>query len=536
MENKNPLEAFVPVETRADGLYIKVAPEAKQTIDTKKLLAGLENSLVNNFEASRIQEVVARASGAFEKIGPEFTYYNPKLEEFVVVRVTPMQAYLRLSSLCVASGVRPTAQDLVYCLKQKGIRFGIIKEKLEEVVARVIYDTEVLAAEGRAPTAGEDAHIMLEIQIERDSRPTIKADGTADFRNIAAFALVKQGDILARKKPATPGIPGTAVSGEALAPAPGKDMPLPQGKNTTVSEDGVYLMAGKAGIVVREGGLISVGETLVVDKDVDYSVGNIKHTGEVTIKGSVLPGFTIEAEGNITIRGSVDSAKVTSRNGNIVIGQGVLGKAATFVTAKDGIEIEFAQDAVIATERTLKILKYCLLCECACENVEAPHANIIGGSVQAFTSIVANSVGNEKGTITKISILDKNSTKIKEKLKELAALKAKMEKDLDPIAKQLRSKAQIFKSAGDTVSVRQRDELKKWVDTFNNINMKLKYIQEKMGELTKRLDTPVSYDGFITIHGPIYPGTEIIMYGVRKVITQMVSNKTYRCKDRTIVD
>ena len=102
-----------------------------------------------------------------------------------------------------------------------------------------------------------------------------------------------------------------------------------------------------------ENSLLTVAELLHVNKDVDFSVGNIKYTGDVLIGGSVRPGFSIEAEGSIHIKGEVESATVTSRAGQVTIDKGVVGKGDTNISAKQGVTISFAQDAHLHTEGAL---------------------------------------------------------------------------------------------------------------------------------------------------------------------------------------
>ena len=525
---KNPLAAILPVEERSDGVYIKITREEKERFTAERLMSVLNSAMVTNAAADKIADVITRARGVFECIGPLFLYYNPALENHITVAMTPMQATMKLSSMCIANGIRPTEGDIVMALKKKGVSYGVRRDQIKEALLNVaIYDVDLMIADGKAPVQGEDARVTLEVNIDLNARPAIKEDGTADFRNIQSFASVMLGQIIARKIPATVGIPGIAVNNEAITPTPGNDVPLPQGKNTTVSEDGQYLMAAKAGIVFRDGALIHVNEILNIAGDVDFSVGNIKYTGDVNIKGSVLPGFTIETEGNISVHGTVDSSRLISRNGSIKIDQGVIGKG-TYISGKTGVQVTFAQEAALITERTLTIEKSCLLCESVCENMEAARANIIGGSVLAYHSVTVAQLGNDTGAITKLTIADKQSTMVKEKLKELTALKDKLEKELEPVKKQLKTKAAILKTAGDAVTDRHRDELKRWVDTYNNGTMKLKYIQDKMNELKKLLETPTSFDGFIKVSGNIYKGVEVLMYGMHKAIVTTQTAKTFR--------
>ena len=356
----NPLASFIPVEERSDGVYIKVTREAAAALKVDLMIKALQAAMVTNYDAAKIQDIIQHARGAFERIGPSFEYYNAELERYVDAGITPMKAVMKLSSSCLTDNVKPTAGALVYCLNKKGVRYGIKTDIVGSVVRDVVFDKEVVIAEGKNPTAGQDAKIAMEVDIDHNFRPQQKTDGTVDYRNINTITQIKNGQVIAKKIPATKGEPGWSVTGQEIEPTPGNDVKFTGGKNTRISDDGAYLLATKNGYVFKEGEVIHVGDVLPIPKDVDFSVGNIKYTGDVHIKGGVMPGFTVETEGNILINGQVESARVLSRNGNVEIQKGIIGKGDTFVSGKNGIKTEFVQEAVLGSEGTICVNKFCI--------------------------------------------------------------------------------------------------------------------------------------------------------------------------------
>jgi hypothetical protein len=344
--------------------------------------------------------------------------------------------------------------------------------------------------------------------------------------------------VIAKKIPPGPGKPGVSVTGQEIAPNPGKDVPFPAGQNTKVSPDGMFLLAEKAGVLKKEAGVIAVSEQLKIPGDVDFSVGNIKHTGDLEISGSVQPGFVVEAEGNILIHGLVESARIHSRNGKIVVRQGILGKtdAPTHVEAKTGIEVTFAQNADLKTDGVLVSEKFCLHCTITCDIFEASKlaGGVVGGCVRASTHIKAHQVGNENIGETKLVLFDKNKEETLGKIKELLALKEKLTTAMEPIKKQVQTKAAIFKKAGAIVSDRQKAELKKWIEDYNQMQLKVKYVDQKLTEMQATLNNPTNYTGFIQVVGDMYPGTVLDFYGMTKLIKVITSNKRFRIKDSQI--
>ncbi|MFH0774882.1 MAG: flagellar assembly protein A, partial [bacterium] len=107
----------------------------------------------------------------------------------------------------------------------------------------------IVAAEAVPSTPGKDGSIEYKVKISEKKEPVIDENGRCDFKNILSLPAVKKGDILATKVEAIPGKPGQEITGE-LIPAPlMKDIVLPSGKNTKVSEDGKSLIANIDGRV-----------------------------------------------------------------------------------------------------------------------------------------------------------------------------------------------------------------------------------------------------------------------------------------------
>ena len=75
----------------------------------------------------------------------------------------------------------------------------------------------------------------------------------------------------------------------------GKNVPLPQGRNTEISEDGTQLLASIAGSVEFTGRSFQVKPVLEISGNVDFSTGDLDFLGDINICGNVLSGFTVRA-------------------------------------------------------------------------------------------------------------------------------------------------------------------------------------------------------------------------------------------------
>lgn len=158
----------------------------------------------------------------------------------------------------------------------------------------------------------------------------------AESERIDFFAskiqLVKEGTVLARKKPGIPGMPGTDVFGRQLPTQPLRDFQFRLKKNVRLSEDGMEVIAACAGLPVRLDEITYMVENAyVLNKDVDLSTGSIEFTGDVMIGGNVQDGLHIFATGKVEIQGAVSHAEIRAERGlkvqrNVLGGKLVVGE------------------------------------------------------------------------------------------------------------------------------------------------------------------------------------------------------------------
>jgi len=526
----NPLSQFFSIEERTDGVFIRVTPEQKSAVSLAAVAKAIENANITNADMDKISEIVNRARNLPERIGPLFEYYNSALDNYITISMNERKAVIRMNSLCLANGIKPTPAAVLHFLKLRGVRSGVQTDAVVKAVLDAKYDADIVVAVATEPVNGTDAKIEFSIDISTTAKPHERADGTVDFRDIQAFVQVAKDQVIATKVPPTPGTPGIAVTGAALHPTSGKDIPFPAGKNIRISSDGKEMIADKAGVLKTEGGMYSITEQLKVASDIDFSVGNIKHTGDLEISGGIKPGFVVEAEGNITIHGVVESSRVISRNGRVTVRQGIIGKNDTFIQAKTGVQAAFIQNAEIKTEGVCTIEKFCLHSICTCDSFEMPHAqaSLVGGHIRASENIHVYNVGNENVGETRLSLYDKKKESTLEKVKELTALKEKISESAAAIKKQVQTKAAIFKKAGDAVTDRQKSELRKWIDELNQFALKIKYVEAKIAEHQRTINDPTQHEGRIAVLGDIYPGTILDFYGMTKLVKSKMTNKKFR--------
>ncbi len=182
-----------------------------------------------------------------------------------------------------------------------------------------------------------------------------------DFRDVAKFPDVKQGQAIAVKIPPEPGRPGTSVTGASIPAARPKDPKLRAGKGTELQErDGqTVIVAAVSGypMYAEDSGMVSVDPVFTHRGDVDMSSGNIRTSGSVCIMGQVTEGMRVESEGNQDISGAVTEATVKAWgsiriNGNVFKSTVIAGKDSSWVRNMDTLlrNVEHRAEAILSIE------------------------------------------------------------------------------------------------------------------------------------------------------------------------------------------
>lgn len=327
-------------------------------------------------------------------------------------------------------GLYLTVNGLMDFLRRSTVQFGINNILCQQVVLSPdAYVKEKLTiAKGTTPVPGEDAKIGILVDEDSEKKPRVLEDGRVDFFDMGNVKLVKKGHVLATRIPPTDGVDGLAVNGQVIPGKKGRDSRLPQGKNTSIEENGCTLVATRDGHIVyaKKETKIHVYDEYVVQKDVDFSVGNIDFSGSIRIFGNVQPGFRLKAEGDIEIQGYVDAATIEA-GGNITIRGGVQGRNKGVVRAGGDLRTMFIQNAIVDAGGSCYVGESIMHSQVSAGTkivMEGRKAVIVGGIVRAGEEINTRVLGSPMATPTEVEVgvhphLRSEIQQIQEQLKEL---------------------------------------------------------------------------------------------------------------------
>lgn len=397
-------------EQRSDGVYLSVSPAQRETYTFDDIRKEIIRRGVVNADFKVIKDIWEQADGKAVKIANYFERYDTIKDKYIGVGIADnqMEAYL---SLGVPEGIEDiSVNDVLYKLFEIGVEKGIDEQLIAKLIKTRQPVNKAVVARGKPRVDGRDAEIKMLIDTDETPTPLLMEDGSVDFKNINLIKVVDKDQLLAVKVPATPGEPGYTVTGRILEPKPGEDAPLPRGKNTYASEDGLSLFSSLIGNVYVDSNYMHVENIYVVKGNVDYSTGNISYPGDVVINGDVKADFSVHTEGNIIVRGTVEAAEIVSTGGNVDVKKGIIGtqkEKKARVVADGNVRALFIQEAVISAGKDIEVGSYILNSSIHAENeVRAlrDRGLIAGSNVFSGSSVRAKNIGSISDTKTSIKV------------------------------------------------------------------------------------------------------------------------------------
>jgi uncharacterized protein (DUF342 family) len=469
-ESSVSVDGSFQIDQQDDGVFLTVKPAQGDGMPVREplVMEELKQRDIQDYDFSAIIRVVKDASGAPVKIAEKSApAAEPEIQ--VLVDRDRMSASLQIIK---PKGSRPLAFDEVLeKIHSAGVVQGIDMDAVKRAYDRP--GTPVTCAHGDAPVNGTDATIKHAFDMNNKGRPVELEDGRVDFKDLNLFTVVAEGDLLAEKLPPTQGNPGVDVLGQPIFPKPGKDIPLPLGKNVYADEN--KIRASIAGQLQLQNNKIHVSPVIEIKGDVDLSTGNVEFVGNVVVRGSVQTGFTVKADGNVEIYGSVSGGTV--EGANIVIRMGIQGMQRGYVKAKENVTTKFIENATVSAEGDVMVNDVILHSSVSAGKrviVEGRRGFIAGGHVIAAEEIRAKTVGTHLAVATDLEVgvnpairseytelrkeIKKNEITLDQAQKALNVLKGVNPADLPPDKREMMlklTKAQ-FHLAGQVEAMRRR--------------------------------------------------------------------------------
>lgn len=400
------------------------------------------------------------------------------------------------------TGKGVTVDGIEAALKANNVVFGLREDVIKMIADDQKYSQKLCVAVAQLPIDGVSGSITYKYDKKVEAAPTENERGFVDYKDLGFIRVVRTGDVIADITLPTEGEPGVDVRGGKIAQYPGKKAQFTLGPNTKITEDEQHVVAAADGRLIFKNNAFTVETTVIINGDVDASVGNISFIGDVIIKGNVCEGFKVSSNTNITVSGEVNGATLEA-GGNITIKQGcVFAK----ITCHGNVSALFCERSNINCDGNISAQNY-VICNIYCAGeltIKASNGSLIGGKYTILNSLEASNIGSKTYTPTDITLGD-NAILADEKTQlemKIAAAQKKIE-DLTMIVNFLNEKKKELRKLPDdkeemlATAVRQRVLL----------NVEIKTNQKRIDEINVYLSTKQQL--WVRCKGYIYPGTRI---------------------------
>lgn len=292
-----------------------------------------------------------------------------------------------------------TKDQLKDLIEQAKIQYGIKDRELNEFISGIEKAGTFgpfLFAEGNKSRHGKDGYITYYVvdKNEKDS------EGRIDYKERDNIISVHKDEKIAKVYPPENGEDGINIYGKTFGGEDGKPVHYRVGQNVRFDElENVYYAECNGRLIIKDT-LLSVSQEYIVNRDVDYSIGNIDFLGKVIIHGDIHPDFTIYGQECVEIYGLVENADISS-DGDIIIHGGVYCKRRAKVHCKGNFSAKFFSEGYLECEGDVAIEREITASEIKLlGKLDMKKGTVMGSLIMAFGGMEIGSVGSELGVKT----------------------------------------------------------------------------------------------------------------------------------------
>ena len=519
MESRN---GFFQLHIKEDGTFLRLFPPVGEgkPVTFDEINDYLKELNILDYNTTDLSGAIYNASKNKVEVKLLSVAIKPENESFIIhVSGDKMYAIGRFYPP-TANGKFLSANDIVAELGRKNIVYGVAKENIDSFLKNRKYCEDIILAKGVKPIEGKDAEIKYHFNIDKTLKPKTNADGTVDFHQLDIISNISKGDILATLTPAIMGTVGIDIYGNKLQPRKINRKILRHGKDIHLSEDGLTMYSDVSGHVMLAEDRVFVSNTYEVLGDVDASTGDIVYEGNVTVKGNVITGFSIQAKGDIIVNGVVEGATLVSE-GHIILKRGMQGMSKGRMEAGGNIVTKFIENAVVKAGGyvTTDAILHSKVSAKGEIIVGGRKGFITGGEIRSGTSITVKTAGSTMGTNTLLEVgIDPNvMEEFRDLEKDIISKKNDLNKLL-PIVEAYKKKL----SEGEQLQQNKVDYIRLATQSCIKLRSEIKEAVKKHESL--QLELANNENAYIKVENVAYTGVKII---ISNVVTYVRSEVHY---------
>jgi len=411
-------------------------------------------------------------------------------------RAGNMEAYLTVN---VPGGI-VEREVLMAFLKEKKVKSGLSEEVIEQICKGEYGQNPMLIAQGKIPLKGEDGRYEYFFRTDVQKKPKVLEDGSADYKDIEWFEVVKEGQTIAYYHEAKEGTDGYDVLGNVIKGRKGTEKRVLKGKGFRLEEDKKTYTALYNGMIRLEDEEMTVVNHVELD-EINMTTGNIFFDGSIHIRGNVSSGMTVKATGDIVIDGNVEVATIETE-GSVMLKKGMNSSGLGMVKAGKNIVSRFFDATKVVADGNIEVDK-CLNSQLYAKGIITANRIFAGGIASSESGFYLNNVGNHAGlkTVLKVQINETARNdyhniifNIKDVTRQLEVLNKTYSDLMEKHTAEERSEMDLFRKVEKAVFIKQKQ-----LDKMKELEIQLKRTIDK--------EKLVS----VVISGNAYEGTVVEM-------------------------
>ncbi|MFH1515453.1 MAG: FapA family protein [bacterium] len=392
-------------------------------------------------------------------------------------------------------------EDILFALRKAGVVKGYQRKIILDIIQKQEFDVARVVARGVSPVDGDDGEILYHFDAENETcGPQMDETGKVDHHQLGIYNAIEEGASLCEVIPSTEGIPGYDVFGNETAAQPGKEVDLPEGRNTKPHPDKPnVLITSCAGIPKLSNGKVIVNPVLNIQGDVGTSTGDVEFSGPVNISGTIDDGFKVAAKGDVIVYDSCNSVKIESE-GNVILKHGIRSDDCAFIKAGGDVYALFLEGVTVEAGGNVIVQEYIYhsnITAGKAVEVVGKKGYISGGKIIAHRPVLGKRLGGPAAPKTEIELI---SSKHKEaKLNEADKIKLVRLKDhLNETNRKLETARNLDNEILDKLQKEKKEILR------NIHSMKPSYAEPGFNSSL-----------FVAILGTVHPNVIITIDGVK---------------------
>jgi len=325
---------------------------------------------------------------------------------------------------------------------------------VERLKAGDFPDGDVTLAEGLPPVPGKNGYVEWSPTCDptkRSQAPESDEEGITDHYARTSIISVSEGDPICTVVPPTEGTTGRDVYGHDLPPKKGRRVPVAFAESIVREGDTNRMVAAISGRLNFIAERCWISPLLVINRNVDFQVGNVKFDGDVIINGNVLDLFQVTTTKDLVVKGMIEAAKINCKGDLTVVG-GIAGKEKAVIEVAGDIRARFIDNATVnatgnvQAEKELvnssittqqRVITRGAITACRVEACGGVQAGMVGSRSGIRTSLV---VGSTADIFRRLARLDREQASLEEGI-------AQRQANVEPLLRQHRSLPKIQKNA-----------------------------------------------------------------------------------------